>query len=173
MRRMLLATSFLILCTAAPVRAASVRLAWDPCKDPAVVGYKIHYGVESGKYTHTVQVKGRNVKEAAVEDLEEGKTYYFAITSYDAKGRESAYSVEISNGPPQKQVKKLIGRTGKLPVPRRATGARVAQGAQNGAATDQENSRKKIPPSKKPARTPDGKIPPSKKVKTGVHASGT
>ena len=108
--------------------AASVTLAWEPSPDHSVTGYKIHYGAESGKYTHTLRVKGRLAAKAVIEDLDEGKTYFFVITSVNTRGKESAFSPEINNGPTQ---------TAKRPA---------------------EKSPAKIPPSKRVARTPDGKI---------------
>jgi len=97
LRLKLLVASLLILCAAIPVWAASLVLGWDASRDPKVVGYRIHYGTESGKYTQVVWVKGRLTTEAAVENIEEGKIYFFTITSCDANGKESAYSREISN----------------------------------------------------------------------------
>ncbi len=99
MKLKLLAASFIVLCTALPVRAASLVLAWNASKDPKVVGYKIHYGTESGKYTKTVRVKGRLTTKATVENLDEGQSYFFSVTSYDANGNESAFSGEITNSP--------------------------------------------------------------------------
>ncbi len=130
MRLKILAASFLILCSAISAQAESIGLTWDTSRDPRVVGYKIHYGTESGKYTQTVQVKGRLNNKAVLEGLEEGKTYFFVVTSYDAAGKESAFSIEMSN---VRQVEKA-----------------------------QAPSEIKIPPSRKPAKTPEGKILPSR-----------
>ncbi len=119
---------------------ASVRLAWDPSTNHSVAGYKIHYGATSGNYTHTVRVKGRLTAQALIENLEEGKTYFFAITSYDAKGKESALSAEVTNGP-AKDVKKLPPGGGPSP---------------------QQPSSDKMAPSKTVTRTPEGKMLPTR-----------
>jgi fibronectin type 3 domain-containing protein len=152
----------LILFAAAPVRAASVKLAWDPTPNPAVVGYKIHYGVETGKYTQTIQVQGRLTTNAVVENLEEGKIYFFAITSYDAKGGESAYSIEMTNGatknqrPPARRSKALAG-------PGKASGLHAPQNEKNGSTASRAPSdKKKISHSRRVPRTPEGKILPSR-----------
>jgi fibronectin type 3 domain-containing protein len=102
-----------------PGGAMTIRLAWEPSKDLSVMGYRIYYGTQSGKYTHTVRVTGRLTAEAVVENLEEGKTYFFAVTSYDAKGKESAYSAEVTNSPKKIPPSKAVARNpeGKiLPV---------------------------------------------------------
>ncbi len=119
-----------MLCFVISAQAESLGLTWDTSRDPRVVGYKIHYGTESGKYTQTVKVKGRLNNKAVLEGLEEGKTYFFVVTSYDAAGKESAFSIEMSN---VRQVEKA-----------------------------QAPSEIKIPPSRKPAKTPEGKILPSR-----------
>ncbi len=89
--------------------SGSVRLAWRPVSNPLVVGYRIHYGTQSGEYTHTVQVKGRLSAQVVVENLDLEKTYFFSITSCDARGKESDFSVEVTN------------RTPKMPPSRRVT----------------------------------------------------
>ena len=62
--------------------------------DPQVVGYKLHYGTASRTYTRVVSVD--TTASAAVTGLVRGQTYYFAVTSVNASGTESAYSDEIS-----------------------------------------------------------------------------
>jgi hypothetical protein len=126
------------------------------------VGYKIYYGVESGKYTKSVRVTGKDTRGVEVENLEDGKIYFFAVTSYDAKGIESAYSVEISNGPEQKPGKKQIGRSHNPPRPGPASNVSAQRGAAGNTAADPEKSRRKITPSRHPPKTPEGKILPSK-----------
>ncbi len=116
--------------------AASVTLAWDPSPQRSVAGYKIHYGTESGKYSHMLRVKGRFVSRVVIKNLDEGKTYFFVITSLTASGKESPYSPEINNGQAET----------------------IKQPAKNNPA--------KIPPSRNVARTPDGKIIRQKQVRS-------
>ena len=71
---------------------SSVSLEWTPNTDPSVAGYNIYYGGESGDYTNVTSAG--NSTNAVVDGLVEGKTYYFAVTAYDAFGGESDYSPE-------------------------------------------------------------------------------
>ena len=139
---------FLVLCRAAPIEAASIGIGWDPSNDPSVAGYTIHYGDRPGHYTKTVKVKGRFAFSAVIHNLEKGKAYFFAVTSYNAKGKESAYSLEISNiNAPQ---------GGSPNAPQSAARKEVREDK------GQAGSRNKIPASKNVAGTPEGKIAPSR-----------
>lgn len=82
-----------------------VTLSWDPASDNVgVTGYKIFYGntsvsTDSASYTMGPLDVG-NVLTHEVTGLENGKTYYFALTAYDAAGNESEfYSLEVSAKP--------------------------------------------------------------------------
>ena len=92
---LLLTAFFTVLCIAAPTEAASVHIAWPPSISPDVAGYRVYYGDQPGFYPNTVQVDGRFTSDAVIGGLEEGKTYFFAVTAYTADGRESRYSEEI------------------------------------------------------------------------------
>jgi hypothetical protein len=79
---------------------SSVSLTWDatttntdgsPIADLA--GYKVYYGTSSGSYSTSVDVG--NVTSVYIVDLTSGTTYYFAVTSYNSFGHESAYSNEF------------------------------------------------------------------------------
>lgn len=74
--------------------AAEVTLAWDPNADKNVAGYNLYYGSASRSYPHSTDVG--NVTISTIEQLQEGRTYYFAVTAYDTGGNESAFSNEIS-----------------------------------------------------------------------------
>lgn len=76
-----------------PAWAADISLAWDPSPSTGVTGYKIHYGTASGQYTTIVDVG--NVLTATIPGFaENGTTYYFAATAYDATS-ESVFSNEV------------------------------------------------------------------------------
>jgi hypothetical protein len=77
-----------------PLAAQSVILTWNPSTDPAVAGYRIYYGTASHDYTNTVVVG--NVTTATISGLTAGTTYFFAATTYDSTGDESAFSNEAS-----------------------------------------------------------------------------
>ena len=62
-----------------------------------MAGYRVYYGTTSKTYQ---QVKGTgliaNGTSLSVSGLTSGKTYYFAVTAYDAAGNESTFSSEVS-----------------------------------------------------------------------------
>ncbi len=63
-----------------------------------ITGYRIHYGVASRTYTHTVAVG--NTTNATISGLADGVVYYFAATAVDSWGLESDYSNEAFNSLP-------------------------------------------------------------------------
>ena len=73
--------------------AQSVTLAWDASPDPSVTGYYLSYGGVTGVYTNTISAGAST--SATVTGLVDGSTYYFAATSCDSMGIESAYSTEV------------------------------------------------------------------------------
>jgi hypothetical protein len=72
----------------------SVTLNWDPSSATNVAGYKIYYGTASHSYSQVVTVD--NVTSATISALTAGQTYYYAATTVDAAGNESAFSNEAS-----------------------------------------------------------------------------
>jgi hypothetical protein len=72
----------------------NLSLAWDKSPDKKVAGYFLCYGTESGNYTSKINFSKKT--SAMVSGLQEGVTYYFAVTSYDADGVESVPSKEIT-----------------------------------------------------------------------------
>lgn len=72
----------------------AVNVSWNGVSDTNVVGYKLYYGTFSQEYTNTI-VAG-NVTNTYVAAIAPGTTYYFAVTSYNSAGWESAYSTEIA-----------------------------------------------------------------------------
>ena len=78
----------------------TVTLSWDKSPSRAVKGYRLHCGLISGR-----TISGRNysriidvgkVTTYRISNLVPGKTYYCVVTAYDAAGRESSPSNEIS-----------------------------------------------------------------------------
>lgn len=76
----------------------SVSLAWNPSPDSSVTGYRVYSGIKTGTYTNAVDVG--NKTNATIVGLQEGVTYYFAATAYDAAGLESEFSNEVAYTPP-------------------------------------------------------------------------
>ena len=75
------------------VSAAEVTLAWDANTDPDLAGYMIYYGFASRSYDYVVDAE--NQTTFTISNLEEGHTYYFAVTAYDTEDLESDFSNEV------------------------------------------------------------------------------
>jgi len=97
-----LVNSFTLLVTLVLVAvrafAGQATLAWDPSTDPAVTGYSVHYGLASRSYTTKLDVGNRTTY--TVPNLQEGKTYYYAVSARDAAGNQSAFSNEANSTVP-------------------------------------------------------------------------
>lgn len=78
------------------VYSAQVALQWDANTDPTVTGYKVYYGTSTGNYPTHVDV-GKTTTYT-VSNLQDGATYYFATTDYNASGTESGFSNEVVFG---------------------------------------------------------------------------
>jgi hypothetical protein len=78
--------------------SAPIALTWTPSTDPSVAGYNIYYGTASRSYTNVVSNGGLSF--VTISNLLSGNTYYFAATSYNAAGLESAYSGEAAYSVP-------------------------------------------------------------------------
>ena len=72
--------------------AAQATLAWDKSMG-SVTGYEMHYGTTSGDYDYSVNVG--NFRSCTISGLQEGVTYYFAVTAYTDTS-DSNYSDEIA-----------------------------------------------------------------------------
>jgi len=73
--------------------SADVTLAWDANSESDLAGYVLYYGTISGNYTHNIDVG--NITQHTVSNLQEGVTYYFAVTAYNLDDYESNYSEEL------------------------------------------------------------------------------
>jgi hypothetical protein len=78
--------------TAAP--RSTVTVSWDKSRDRTVKGYRLHYGVTSGRNYLNVLDVGK-ATSCKLPDLVPGKKYYFVVTAYNALGRESSASNEV------------------------------------------------------------------------------
>lgn len=74
--------------------APSAREDNQPISLSEIAGYKLYYGNEHRKYLKKINIKDGSSNGYTVRNLQSG-TYYFALTTYDTAGRESAYSAEI------------------------------------------------------------------------------
>lgn len=78
--------------------AGTATLAWSALADARTQGYRVYWGTAPGNYQ---QARGNGLAAGTatgyvVRDLPMGRTYYFAVTAYDASGTESAFSTEAS-----------------------------------------------------------------------------
>lgn len=95
---------------------AQGSLAWDPVDDPAVAGYKVHYGTASRTYD-TIEDVG-SATSYPITDLAAGVTYYFAVTAYDTSLTDSDYSAELAYkvlAPDPQGDSVMAGCSGNLP----------------------------------------------------------
>jgi len=74
--------------------ATSVTLAWDPNTEADLAGYRVYYGQKSGEYSFQENVG--NTTRYTMAGLEEGKTYYFAVTAFNDNNLESPFSKELA-----------------------------------------------------------------------------
>jgi hypothetical protein len=85
----------------------NVILRWKPVNDSDIAGYKIYYGNSPGNYFGTGSdsgnspIDGGNLNSFSINGLQNGKLYYFAVTSYDNAEipQESIFSTETSARP--------------------------------------------------------------------------
>lgn len=87
--------------------SGKVILKWKAVTDPDIAGYRIYYGTKPGLYFSTEAAEGASPLDAGnqtsmeLTGLDNGKLYYFAVTSYDNAEipHESPFSREISLRP--------------------------------------------------------------------------
>jgi len=88
------------------VFAGSIDLIWDANSEPDITGYNLYYGTSSREYGASIPLG--NVTGYTISGLQEGATYYFAITALDAAGNESGYSAEFKKTLSLSQASELI-----------------------------------------------------------------
>jgi hypothetical protein len=86
-------------------QAAQAALSWtapatntDGTSATNLAGYKLHIGSSPGNYQQNIDVG--NLTSYSDSSLNDGSTYYFAVTAYNASGVESANSNEVSKSFP-------------------------------------------------------------------------
>jgi hypothetical protein len=95
-------TAIALQCAATNAMGASVTLAWDRNSEPNVSGYKVYYGPGNRRYPFVLDARNSNAQ--VINDLQDGVTYYFAVTAYDLDGQESSFSAEIPYTVPQRAI---------------------------------------------------------------------
>jgi len=71
-----------------------ITLAWNPSPSADILGYHVYYGTQSGSYYGVVWVAGAS--QVDIQNLSEGVTYYFVVTTIDNSGAESTRSLEMT-----------------------------------------------------------------------------
>ncbi len=81
--------------------AGKATLSWNASTEADIAEYKIYYG--NSKRTgdcpqggYAKKIDAGNKTSYQLENLEEGKVYYFSVTSVNAAGKESCFSEEMS-----------------------------------------------------------------------------
>ncbi len=92
--------------TTKPTNTGTATISWNANTEPDLAGYKIYYGnsprsddCPPGGYPNKIDIGKTDMPDNPtyiLKDLENGKTYYFSISSYDASGNESCFSPEMS-----------------------------------------------------------------------------
>ena len=91
--KFILVNLFLLYCLAPAAFGANVTIHWQANPEPDISHYVLYYGTKSRQYTDSVgNIVGTNY---TVTDLQNGLTYYFAVTAVDLAGQESALSDEV------------------------------------------------------------------------------
>jgi hypothetical protein len=127
-------------------------------ENPAVVGYRIHYAVVGAKHTQAVEVTGRQTTSVVIDNLKQGKTYYFAATSYNDRGKESAYGNVVSNSRKKIPGRFPFGKGVSPAAPGKVSAPPSPPAEKNGPAEGGGPVKKKISHSKLVPKTPEGKI---------------
>lgn len=89
-----------------PQSTGTANLSWTANTESDLAGYKIYYGPSPRTnncppdgYPNMIYVGKTDTPDKpsyTIKNLENGKTYYFSITSYDTSNNESCFSQESS-----------------------------------------------------------------------------
>src|SRR5689334_8004478 len=71
-------------------KTASVTLAWEPAREKGIVGYRVYYSdITNRKSAKAQSVTVRGSTRLVVPDLVIGHTYFFSVTAFNERGKES------------------------------------------------------------------------------------
>lgn len=73
--------------------STSMTLIWDPDPTSVIQDYRIYVGTESGQYSQNYG--SGTVNSIAIDQLQIGLTYYFAVAAIGSTGLESPLSSEL------------------------------------------------------------------------------
>jgi len=96
---------FLLFLLSATANSADVTLSWSRPGDSRVTGYKIYYGPTGTNFKSRADqtIEPASQTSCTISGLEEGQTYDFAATSFDANNNESDFSETIQYRVPSQQ----------------------------------------------------------------------
>jgi fibronectin type 3 domain-containing protein len=86
--------AIIILFGAGSAKADTVNLGWNGSSDPGIQGYRVYVGTTQDQFTQTYDTGTGTT--FAVNGLESGKVYYFAVSAIGSTGLESELSDEIT-----------------------------------------------------------------------------
>jgi len=98
--KIVLFTWMISLSAAAASHARDVTLQWSAVADTTVTGYKLYYNADkagppflgTGATQGASPIDVKNLTSATVTGLDPSRSYYFAVTAYNASGTQSPYS---------------------------------------------------------------------------------
>ena len=82
--------------TLSATAAGTVTLTWNASTESDLAGYKVYRGTGSGTYGAPLTTLPKTTTSYTATGLQNGTTYFFAITAYDSAGNESTFSNEVS-----------------------------------------------------------------------------
>jgi len=77
----------------------SALLGWDANKEMDLAGYRVYMGTAPRTY-NSISVLPKDRITATANNLQPGKTYFFAVTAFDSSNNESPFSTELSKTVP-------------------------------------------------------------------------
>jgi hypothetical protein len=77
--------------------AGSTTLKWKANSEPDISSYNVYRGTASRNYGPPAPAG--KVTSYTINNLEDGRIYYYAVTAVDSSGNESGYSAEVSAAP--------------------------------------------------------------------------
>ena len=88
-----------------PFNNGTATISWNANTESDLAGYRIYYGTSPrtdkcppGGYPSKIDAGKTDTPDKPsykIENLENGKTFYFSVTSFDSSGNESCFSDEI------------------------------------------------------------------------------
>jgi hypothetical protein len=75
--------------------AAQVTLAWDPCNESDIIGYRVYAREEGERYNYAHPEWQGEQAQCTLPGFDEHESYYFVVRALDGDGNESGDSNEV------------------------------------------------------------------------------